>query len=397
MARSLSFLIALLAVASCLRSSITGVGPLLDLIRVDLHLSATVAGLLTSLPLLMFALCAPMSRLARNHGTEWLLLAALVTLLAGILLRPMGPVAALFAGTVLLAGGIAVANILLPVLVKQHFPARIPAITTTYASVMGLSATFGSALAVPIAAALGGSWRASLLFWAVPAVLAIVLWIPHTRRDVHVLEAGEPPPPLPWRSALAWQVTGYMGLQSLVFYVTVAWYPTMLADAGASAQATGWMLTLYQAAALGSGLFVPSLVHRAADQRLLATSIGLLNALGSLGMWLWPGGIALWMVVLGVGSGPALILALSFMGLRAANPRSVAALSLMGQALGYLIAAAGPLAFGALHDLTGGWQASMALLVCAGLALAACGYGAGRGIAGVHVERPGAARMGQRA
>lgn len=394
MARPLSFLVALLTVASCLRSSITGVGPLLDLIRADLQLSATLAGLLASLPLLMFALCAPMSRLARNHGTERLLLAALVTLLVGILLRPTGPIGALFAGTVLLAGGIAVANILLPVLVKQHFPSRIPAITTRYASVMGLSATFGSALAVPLVGMLGGSWRGSLLFWAVPAVLAIVLWVPHTRRDVHVLEAGEPAPPLPWRSALAWQVTGFMGLQSLVFYVTVAWYPTMLADAGVSAQTTGWMLTLYQAAALGSGLFVPSLVHRAPNQQWLATAIGLLNALGSLGMWLWPGGIALWMVVLGVGSGPALILALSFMGLRAANPRSVAALSLMGQSLGYLIAASGPLAFGALHDLTGGWQASMALLVLAGLALAACGYGAGRGIAGVRVQSPGDARTG---
>jgi len=381
MSHPLKFLIALLFVAVCLRSSITGVGPLLAELRADTGLSATAAGLLSSLPLLMFSLCAPLAKLARNHGTERLLLAALLALLAGILLRPTGPLLALFAGTVLLAGGIAVANILLPVLVKQHFPTRIPTLTTAYASVMGLSATIGSALAAPLASALPGGWRASLLSWAVPVVIAILLWIPYAKSDeASMPTSAEPTPPLPWKSPLAWQITGYMGLQSLVFYVTVAWYPTMLHEQGMSAATTGWMLTIYQAAALISGLAVPRLIHRSSDQRVLAAGIGLLNAVGSLGMWLWPPGIALWMVVLGVGSGPALILALSFMGLRAATPRSVAALSLMGQALGYLVAAVGPVVFGFLHDLTGGWQASMAFLVAAGLLLAACGYGAGRAI-----------------
>ncbi len=381
MSRQVKFLIALLFVAVCLRSSITGVGPLLGQLREDMGLSATAAGVLSSLPLLMFAVCAPMARMARNHGTERLLLAALMALLAGIVLRPTGPLAALFAGTVLLAGGIAVANILLPVLVKQHFPTRIPAITTGYASVMGLSATIGSALAGPLAVMLPGGWRASLFSWAVPVLLAIALWIPQTRADVHKVPASdEPAPPLPWHSALAWQVTGYMGLQSLVFYVSVSWYPTMLSDQGMPVSTIGWMLTLYQAAALISGLAVPRLIHRLPDQRALAVSIGLLNAVGSLGVWLFPSAIALWMVVLGVGSGPALILALSFMGLRAATPRSVAALSLMGQSLGYLVAAAGPVLFGLLHDLTGAWGAPMAFLVAAGVLLAACGYGAGRAV-----------------
>ena len=381
MSRQVKFLIALLFVAVCLRSSITGVGPLLGQLRADMGLSATAAGVLSSLPLLMFAVCAPMARLARTHGTERLLLAALMALLAGIVLRPTGPLVALFAGTVLLAGGIAVANILLPVLVKQHFPTRIPAITTGYASVMGLSATIGSALAGPLAVMLPGGWRASLFSWAVPVLLAIALWIPQTRADVHKVPASdEPAPPLPWHSALAWQVTGYMGLQSLVFYVSVSWYPTMLSDQGMPVSTIGWMLTLYQAAALISGLVVPRLIHRLPDQRALAVSIGLLNAVGSLGVWLFPSAIALWMVVLGVGSGPALILALSFMGLRAATPRSVAALSLMGQSLGYLVAAAGPVLFGLLHDLTGAWGAPMAFLVAAGVLLAACGYGAGRAV-----------------
>jgi len=381
MAQGASFLIALFVVATCLRSSITGVGPLLGVLREQLGLSATAAGLLSSLPLLMFAACAPLSRLARNHGTERLLLAALVVLVAGILLRSEGHVLPLFLGTLVLASGIAVANVLLPVLVKQHFPTRIPTITSAYATVMGASAALGSGLAAPLAQGLPGGWRASLCAWAVPAVVALVLWIPHTRHDVHITSAADTPHPrLPWGSVLAWQVTAYMGLQSLVFYVTVAWYPTMLRDAGMPVATAGWLLTLYQAAALGGGLVMPLLIRRSSDQRALGAATGLLSAVGTLGMLLAPGGGVVWMVLLGFGTGPALILALSFMGLRASSPLAAASLSLMAQSLGYLLAACGPVTFGFLHEHSGGWVGPMLFLVAAGLAMVVCGFGAGRAV-----------------
>jgi len=376
-----AFLIALFAVATCLRSSITGVGPLLGAIRADLGLSATAAGVLSSLPLLMFAVGAPASRLARNHGTERLLLGALIVLLAGILLRSEGQLAALYGGTVIIACGIAVANILLPVLVKQHFPDRVATVTTAYATIMGVSATLGSAFGAPLAQWLPGGWRASLVSWAVPAFIAMLLWIPHTRHDLHVTPGSrEPAPALPWRSAVAWQVTGYMGLQSLMFYVAVAWYPTMLREGGYSVQAIAGLLTVYQASALAGGLLVPMLVHRGPDQRVLAASVGVLSTVATLGVQFLPQAMWLWMVLFGVGTGPALILALSFMGLRAANSRSAAALSLMGQSLGYLLAAAGPVTFGFLHDTLGGWSASLTFTSLCAVAMAFCGYGAGRNV-----------------
>lgn len=381
MLRFTPFLIALFAVATCLRSSVTGVGPLLASIRADMGLSATAAGVLSSLPLLMFALGAPASRLARNHGTERLLLGALVVLLAGILLRSEGHLAALFGGTVILACGIAVANILLPVLVKQHFPDRVATITTAYATIMGISATIGSAFGAPLAEWLPGGWRASLVSWAVPAFIALLLWIPHTRHDLHVTPgSSETPPRLPWRSVVAWQVTGFMGLQSMLFYVTVAWYPTMLREGGFSVQEIAGLLTLYQASALTGGLFVPSLVRRAPDQRVLAASIGVLSTFATLGVLLLPQAMWFWMVLLGFGTGPALILALSFMGLRSANPRSAAALSLMAQSLGYLLSATGPVGFGFLHDAVGGWTASILFTTLSAAAMALCGYGAGRNV-----------------
>ncbi len=379
MTRGLSFLIALFAVAACLRSSITGVGPLLGDLRLQLGLSATAAGLLASLPLLLFGACAPLARLARNHGTERLLLAALVLVLAGIVLRSEGHVSALFGGTLVLASGIAVANILLPILVKQHFPTRIATITSAYATVMGLSAALGSGLSAPLAVWLPGGWQVSMLCWALPVVVALVLWYPHTRHDVHVTSVNETSHArLPWHSPVAWQVTGFMGLQSLVFYVTVAWYPTMLRDVGMTAEASSWLLTLYQAAALGGGLGMPLLIRHSTDQRLLAAATGLCSMLGTLGMLFAPQWGVVWMVLLGLGTGPALILALSFMGLRAADPRAAGALSLMAQSLGYLLAAIGPVSFGFVHEFTGGWLLPMLLLAGAGGAMVVCGLGAGR-------------------
>jgi CP family cyanate transporter-like MFS transporter len=183
---------------------------------------------------------------------------------------------------------------------------------------------------------------------------------------------------MPWRSGLAWQVTGYMGLQSLAFYMTASWYPAMLGDLGWSADASGWYLSLYMIAAMLAGLAVPWLVRRSVGQQGLGAATGLLTALGVGGLMIQPQWLGLWMVLMGIGTGPAFVLALSFMGLRAADARTAAALSLMAQSLGYLLAAAGPVCFGWLHDVTGGWTGSMAFALLMALAMAACGYGAGR-------------------
>jgi MFS transporter, CP family, cyanate transporter len=381
MSRTTSFLIALLVVAACIRSPITGVGPLLSQIREQLSLSATAAGLLSSLPLLIFASCAPLLRLVRNHSTERLLLGAMVVLIAGILIRSSGQTAALFSGTVILASGIAVLNILLPILVKQHFPDRIPAITTAYASVMGCLAGLASGFSAPLARWLPGGWQASLASWTLPCVLALLLWLPQVRRSAHLTTAEEAPAvALPWHSALAWQVAAFMGFQSTVFYVTITWYPTMLRDAGVPVETSGWLLTVYQIAALLSGLVVPTLARRFADQRMLAVGAGSMVTLGTLGALLLPKAALLWMLVLGMGSGPGLILALSFMGLRAEGPRSAAALSLMAQSFGYLVAACGPVIFGFFHDLTAGWFWSMLFTVSLGLGMVVSGLGAGRAL-----------------
>ena len=169
-----------------------------------------------------------------------------------------------------------------------------------------------------------------------------------------------------------------MGLQSTLFYIAISWYPAILRDNGFSPSSAGWLLTLFQVAALLAGLPIPMLIRRFMDQRGLALAASLLVGFGTLGVLLAPRAAALWMIVLGMGAGPGLILALSFMGLRASNPMTAASLSLMAQSIGYLLAAFGPIAFGFVHDRVGGWSAALlgacALTVLQGL----CGLGAGR-------------------
>lgn len=374
-----AYLIALLLIAANLRPSITGVGPLLKTIQDELALSATAAGLLGSLPVLIFAAFAPLARLARRLGGERMLLAGLVTLVIGLLVRSEGHVATLFAGTVILSIGIASTNVLLPVLIKQHYPERVPALTTAYATIMGCVAAFASGIAVPLARWLPGGWQTSLASSALLAVVAIVFWLPNAlapRKAVAAPTSSALHPP--WRTFVGWQVTAFMGFQSTVFYVAISWFPAILRDHGFSAAAAGWLLTLYQVAALLAGLAVPILLRHFKDQRGLAFGVSALHGLSILGILIAPEHALFWMTLLGCASGPSLILALSFMGLRARTQESAASLSLMAQGVGYLIAASGPVVFGLIHDYTGGWTLGLAGVIGVAVAQGLCGLGAGR-------------------
>jgi CP family cyanate transporter-like MFS transporter len=381
----LAFFIALLLIGANLRAAITGVGPVLEIIRQDLGLSAAAAGLLASLPVLIFAVFAPLARLARHFGAERMILAGLLLLLVGLVVRSVDGVPALFAGTFVLAVGIAATNVLLPVVIKQHYPDSVPSMTMAYATVMGAMASLASGVTIPLAEWLPGGWRASLASWAVLAALAWVLWLPHARHAAPAAPEQRPAGSTAhgggrpaWRTAVAWQVTGFMGLQSTVFYTSVTWFPVILAEAGFSAAAAGWLLTLYQVAALLGGMAVPVLIRRFRDQRGIAVGMATLMVVAILGVLLAPGWSALWVTVLGFGSGPALILALSFMGLRALNQESAAMLSLMANGVGYFIASFGPVVFGMVHDFTGGWTAAMLGLVGIAACMGLFGLGAGR-------------------
>jgi MFS transporter, CP family, cyanate transporter len=379
---------AALGIASLnLRTPVTAVGPVLDDIRRDLGLSGTAAGLLTMLPLLCFGAIAPVTpRLTRRRAPEMVFLGCLAVLTLGVLIRLEPSVAALFAGTVVLGSAIAIANVLVPAIIKRDFE-RPGTMMGVYAVALGAAGALGAGLSVPFEHLANGSWRIGLGLWALPAAAAVLLWLPVARRERgHAAGRSDPvgPPVSLWRDHRAWMISGFMGCQALLFYAFAAWLPDILKAHGESSGTAGLLLSIALVIGIPGSLLVPIAAERMRDQRPLAVLAAGLWAISIAGLLVAPDqGEILWVVLLGFGQGAGIALALALFALRAPDGRHAAALSGMAQSVGYLVAAFGPLAVGALHDVSGGWTAPLCLLLVASLVMLGFGLaGAGPGWVG---------------
>ncbi|GDY29012.1 MFS transporter [Gandjariella thermophila] len=378
--RTAWLLVAIVVLALDLRPPFTAAGALLPAITADLHLPPAVAGLLPTLPVVclgVFAVAAPPLR--RRWGDEGVIAVCLPLLVGGSLLRAAGGAAALFAGTVVVGAAVGIANVALPALIKREFPARVTQVTSLYTVFLTLGSSVAAAGAVPLMHAAGGSWRVPLLLLAALGVLTALVWLPLFRGRT----AGSAPAAGAITSLLgsplAWQVTAFMGLQSLLAYVVFGWMPTIAQARGLADTAAGLVLSLSTLLQAGGAMCLPLLAGRRAGQRGLAVALFALAAAGLVGFFLAP---VSWIwgcsVVLGFGMGALFALALSLIGLRAGDAATAARLSGQAQAVGYLLAAMGPLLVGLLHQATGGWLAALVLLLAVCLAGATAGLGAGR-------------------
>lgn len=357
------------------------VPPVVDEIADDLNLSAAAAGLLTAAPVLCFGLVAPLAPvLARRLGAERVLLVALVPIVAGLLLRGVTSRPALFAGTLLVGGGIAVGNVIVPAVLKGRFQRGVGAATGVYAAALAGGAALAAGLTVPIQRSLDVGWGVALAVWAVPAAVAIAVVAAALIRDPTARTARGGPGDLRalLGDRLAWEVTLFMGLQSLLFYAVLAWLPSILRDSGYSAEAAGGLLALYAVGGVPASLLVPVLAARMATQRGLAVvTVGVMGS-GIAGLLLEPDAAVVWVALLAVAQGGSFGLALTLIVLRSPNPRRAAELSGMAQTIGYGLAAAGPLMLGILRDASGGWSLPLAVLLALTAPLLAAGIGAGR-------------------
>jgi CP family cyanate transporter-like MFS transporter len=380
---SVLLVLGIVLLAANLRPALTGVAPLIGQIRADTGVTNGVAGLLTTLPLLAFGLLSPIApRVARRFGMERTLLASLLVLAVGTLLRWAGAIAALFLGTIILGAAIAVANVLLPSLVKREFPEHAGLMTSVYSTSLGISAALAAGVSVPLAQLDGIGWRGALAVWAVPALLAAVAWLPQLGRSDHPADPSARSSPGVrdlWRSPLAWQVTLFMGLQSLSYYVTLTWLPEILQAEGMSAARAGWMLGLSQAVAIVTMFLAPMIAERRSSQRGIVVVAISVSGAGALGLLVAGSTTStLWVVLLGLGQGASFSLALTFFALRAPDSGHAAALSGMAQSVGYLLAAGGPFLFGVLRDATGSWKVPLTLLLAIAVCLLIAGLGASR-------------------
>ena len=381
--RGVLLVVGIVLLAVNLRPALTGLTPLIGQIRADTGISYGVAGLLTALPLLAMGLLSPIaSLLAHRFGMERVLLASMLVLAAGILLRSAGAVTALFLGTAVLGAAIAIGNVLLPGLVKREFPERVGLMTSTYSTALAVSAAIAAGASFPLADQVGIGWRASLGSWALLALVAAVAWLPQMRsaRPTNASPADSQGVNGPWRSALAWQVTLFMGLQSLGYYVVLTWLPEILQEqAGISASLAGWMLALAQAVGIASIFLAPVLAGMRPSQHGVVVVAVALTGAGALGLLIAAEtATALWVVLLGLGQGACFSLALTFFALRAPDSGHAAALSGMAQTVGYLLAAVGPFLFGLLRDTTHAWTVPLALLFAVAACLLLTGLGAAR-------------------
>ncbi|MGO1871781.1 MAG: MFS transporter, partial [Halomonas sp.] len=311
---------------------------------------------------------------------ERTLFGALVVISLGILLRSAGSAWALYAGTILIGTGIALGNVLLPGLIKRDFSKNMASMTGAYAITMGASGAVGSAVIIPLTQAWGWPIALSLLV-AVP-LFALVLWLPQLKKHDPVNLSGpkKSATVAVWKSPLAWQVTLCMGLNAMPFYVAVGWLPTILIDHGISATQAGSVHGTLQLATAIPGLILAATLRRLKDQKLAAVTTSLLVAISLIGLIYAPNLAMLWAALLGFGSGASMMLGLTFIGLRTKNAGDTAALSGMAQCVGYLMAAAGPLLLGQLHDWTGGWTAPLLTTAAIAIAGAFTGMMAGRNV-----------------
>ena len=361
-------LAAVIVTALNLRAPITGVGSLVDAMRADLGLSGAVTGILTTLPVLIFAIASLLAgRLAARFGIGRTLTGSMLLVAAGTAVRSWLGGTGLVLGMVIIGVGIACGNVLLPVVVKARWPGRIGPMTSLYTTAQSAFAGLAAGICVPLSLLPGMGWRGALAIWGVPALAAAALW--GAQRDT--LSAGAPALPdrkdgaNVWRSRTAWYCTAYMGTQAAVFYSCAAWLPAILTAKGVGSAAAGLMASLYQLVGIASNFFAPSMAARMRDQRPLTGAVGAAYIAGALILWLCrtPGVLFAGVLLCGVCTGCAFSLCMALIGMRTRSAADASRLSVMLQAVGYAVAALGPVLLGRVLDATGSWNAPLVCLL----------------------------------
>ncbi|MEU5493015.1 CynX/NimT family MFS transporter [Streptomyces griseofuscus] len=369
-----------------LRPAITSLGALLEEVRDGLGMSGSVAGLLTSVPPLCFAVFGVMApRLARRFGPAAVVCAGMAAIFAGLLIRPYaGGTAGFLAASALALMGIAVSNVLMPVIVKRWFPDRVGSMTGLYSMVLALGTSLPAAVTVPMTHALGGNWKLGLAVWAVLAAAAVVPWIPLVREgrerpapaarsakasakaqtpaSASARAAEEQPPLRITRSRTAWALAVFFGLQATAAYITMGWMPQIFRDAGVSAGTAGLLLAVTMVMGVPLAFVIPRIATRLPHQGPIVLVLGVCGLAGYAGLYLAPAaGAWAWALLLGIAN-CAFPLALTMVGMRARSGPGVAQLSAFAQSTGYLISIPGPLLVGVLYQHSGGWGLPIALM-----------------------------------
>jgi CP family cyanate transporter-like MFS transporter len=373
-------LMALLAIAGCIRAPITSIGPQINEIRGSQNLGIIQFGFLTAIPVICFALAAPLPslRVFRKIKTEQLIVFALLALAAATVFRTVGSNSLLFGSTIILGISIAILNIVTPALVRRDYPKRITTVMPIYSAVLALMASLGAGLSIPIASYFGDNWKFGISVWAIPAVVVALIWIPLLRKAQPMPDTHENHFKELFRSKKAWLVSLYMGVQSAIFYTQVAWMPKILIDKGYSAAEAGALFGLSTLCGFALTLILPLVFSRGEDLKFAILSTSIPGIVGFIGLnqlsntWTIPA------LILISTTHAALPLALGLIAMKSPSVGATSHLSSMAQGIGYCIAAAFPILIGYSYEVSDGWLVATYLIASLILVQAVLGLKANR-------------------
>ena len=371
-------MVAIVVAACCLRAPITCVGPLADVIQSDLGMSSGATGTVTTVPLLMFAAFSlAFGELGRRRPAGGVMVLGLSLILVGVVCRSLLGTWGLFLGTAVTGIGITAGNVLLPAIIKARFPGRIGHLTGAYTAAMSLMSAVAGAVSVPVGDAIG--WRGSLAIWAVLVVAAVLLWLPFRNVEVDDVSGRVPVSDI-LRSGTTWLLAAYMGLQSLIYYSFVAWLSVIAQSKGLLPAEAGAVNSAFMILGIVGSLAVPALCGDRRDLRPVGTAIGTMYVTGILLLIPQSGTtvLAASMVLCGLCGGASITYVTMMYALRTRNPGDSSTVSGMSQSVGYLIAAVGPVATGAVFDATSSWTGSLLLMAVVAAVLAVIGHEIGR-------------------
>lgn len=374
-------LAAIICISFSLRAPITSIGSLAGMIHTDLGVSNGFIGIITTLPLIAFAVCSPfISKVSDRLGVGRTMLSGLLVIVAGGALRAYTGTAGLLIGTALIGMGISAANVLIPSIVKQKYPEKIGLVTGVYITSMAIFASVGAGASYPLANT-GLGWKFTSLVWAGIAALAAAAWLPQRKlgSDLGMAEkntgdcvsAGIQNSQCPnarkniWRSSLAWCITLYFGFQSFNFYSLTAWIPSILQSSGMEPATAGYMALWFQLIGIPSSFATPILAARVRNQRVIVTwaCISYFLGIGMLMVFHSTPAVLIALLFLANGGSASFSWALAMFSLKARDGEEAIKLSGMSQSLGYLLAATGPTLCGVIFDSAGSWDLVLGLFL----------------------------------
>lgn len=379
---TISVTVLIILISFNLRAPITGVGSVINIISDEFNMSPSEAGMLTTLPLLAFALISPFAgTLASGFGAGRVFIISSAVLMAGIIIRSFGGESGIFAGTIVIGMSIAIGNVLIPAVIKSRFPCRIGAMTSLYTVIMQIVSTFSTAVSVPLSVIFG--WRAVLAIWFVPAAAAFAVCIMNkdlSIKDEEKKQDIEAKHCSIYRSGMTWWITAYMGIQSMMFYSFISWLSPMMQEKGYDAVISGYLLSVYVIMGMAGSAALPFIMRLCRHQSATGMALGVMYLVGMTCMLLssYTAMLAVGIIICGFCSGTCISFSMTLFGFHTSDGYSASRLSGAAQSGGYLIAAAGPVLLGKIFDMTGSWTVPLIILAASAVFLIFAGRVTGR-------------------